>query len=55
MDNKEIECALEAILFAAGERVDVSRLAFTLETDENDKPLNDVIIESITFENYKAQ
>ena len=26
-----------------------------VETDENDKPLNDVIIESITFENYKAQ
>ena len=26
-----------------------------VETDENDKPLNDVIIENVTFENYKAQ
>ena len=26
-----------------------------VETDENDKPLNDAIIENVTFENYKAQ
>ncbi|MBO5150036.1 MAG: peptidylprolyl isomerase, partial [Anaerotignum sp.] len=25
------------------------------ETDENDKPVNDIIIESITFESYAAQ
>ena len=36
MEQTELQRAIEAILFAAGERVDVSRLAFTLETDENE-------------------
>ena len=34
MDFEQLQRAIEAILFAAGERVDVSRLAFALETDE---------------------
>ena len=33
MEQIELQRAIEAILFAAGERVDVSRLAFALETD----------------------
>ena len=36
MERVELQRILEAILFAAGERVEVSRLAYTLETDEND-------------------
>ena len=36
MEREELQRILEAILFAAGERVEVSRLAFTLETDEAD-------------------
>lgn len=36
MDHKELQRAIEAILFAAGERVEISRLAMALETDEKD-------------------
>ena len=36
MEMTELQRAIEAILFAAGERVEVSRLAFALETDENE-------------------
>lgn len=36
MDETQLQRAIEAILFAAGERVEVSRLAFALETDENE-------------------
>jgi len=36
MEEKDLQRAIEAILFAAGERVDLSRLASTLETDEKD-------------------
>lgn len=36
MEQIELQRALEAILFAAGERVEVSRLALALETDEAD-------------------
>ena len=36
MEREELQRILEAILFAAGERVEVSRLAFTLEVDEAD-------------------
>lgn len=35
MDQTELQRAIEAILFAAGERVEISRLAATLETDED--------------------
>ena len=36
MELTELQRAIEAILFAAGERVDVSRLAMSLETDEDE-------------------
>ena len=36
MELEQLQRAIEAILFAAGERVDLSRLAFALETDENE-------------------
>ena len=36
MEQTELQRAIEAILFAAGERVEVSRLAFALEVDEDD-------------------
>jgi segregation and condensation protein B len=36
MDHSELQRAVEAILFAAGERVDISRLALALETDEKE-------------------
>ena len=36
MELEELQRAIEAILFAAGERVEVSRLAAVLETDEAD-------------------
>lgn len=36
MEQIEIQRAIEAILFAAGERIEVSRLASTLEVDEAD-------------------
>lgn len=36
MEKEELQRIIEAILFAAGERVEVSRLAYTLEADESD-------------------
>lgn len=36
MDQEQLKRAVEAILFAAGERVEISRLAMALETDENE-------------------
>ncbi len=36
MDMEQLERAIEAVLFAAGERIEISRLAFALETDEAD-------------------
>ena len=36
MEKEELQRILEAILFAAGERVEISRLAVTLEADEAD-------------------
>lgn len=36
MDQIELQRAIEAILFAAGERVEVSRLAMTLEADPDE-------------------
>ena len=36
MESEELQRAIEAILFASGERVEVSRLAAALETDENE-------------------
>lgn len=36
MEFEQLQRAVEAILFAAGEKVEVSRLSFALETDENE-------------------
>ena len=36
MEKEQLQRIIEAILFAAGERVEVSRLAFALEVDESD-------------------
>lgn len=36
MEQTELQRAIEAILFAAGERIETSRMAAVLETDEND-------------------
>lgn len=36
MEQTELQRTIEAILFAAGERVEVSRLAMVLEADESD-------------------
>ncbi len=36
MEHTELQRAIEAILFAAGERVELSRLAMALEADEKD-------------------
>ena len=36
MEQIELQRAVEAILFAAGERVEIARLAMTLEADETD-------------------
>ena len=36
MEMQELQRMIEAILFAAGERVEVSRLAYALETDEKE-------------------
>ena len=36
MDFEQLQRAIEAILFAAGERVEIARLAMVLETDEAD-------------------
>ena len=34
MESEELKRAIEAILFASGERIDISRLSAVLETDE---------------------
>ena len=36
MDQEQLQRAIEAILFAAGERIEISRLSFALEADEAD-------------------
>ena len=36
MEQTELQRIIEAILFASGERVEISRLAFALEADESD-------------------
>lgn len=36
MDQEELQRTIEAILFAAGERIEISRLAAVCETDEDD-------------------
>ncbi len=51
MEQTELQRAIEAILFAAGERVDISRLAFVLETDEADiEDAADALAGALSFE-----
>ena len=51
MEQTELERAIEAILFAAGERVELSRLAMTLETDEDEvERTADALADKLAFE-----
>ena len=51
MEQTELQRAIEAILFAAGERVDIARLAFTLEVDEADiEDAADALANELAFE-----
>ena len=51
METEQLQRAIEAILFAAGERMEVSRLAFALETDENEiMTAADALMNTYAFE-----
>ena len=51
MEQKELQRVIEAILFAAGERIEVSRLAQVLETDENEiRSAADALADELAFE-----
>ena len=51
MDHSELQRAVEAILFAAGERVELSRLAMALEADEKDvEAAVNVLADELAFE-----
>ena len=51
MELTELQRAVEAILFAAGERVEISRLAMALEADEKDiEEAADALAGSFAFE-----
>ncbi len=51
MEFEQLQRAIEAILFAAGERVDVARLAFALETDEKEiMEATDKLADQLAFE-----
>ena len=51
MEQTELQRSIEAILFAAGERVDVSRLAFALEADEDEiVAAADALANQLSFE-----
>ncbi len=51
MELKELQRAIEAILFAAGERVETARLAMTLEADEKDiVAAADALADELAFE-----
>ena len=51
MEQTELQRAIEAILFAAGEPVEVSRLAFALECDEADvADAADALANELAFE-----
>ena len=51
MDQKELQRAIEAILFAAGERMELSRLAMVLETDEKEvRKAVDALADGLAFE-----
>ena len=51
MEQIELQRAIEAILFAAGERIEVSRLAMALEVDPKDIiEAADALMDSLAFE-----
>ena len=51
MDFEQLQRAIEAILFAAGERVELSRLAMALESDEADiVSAADALADTLAFE-----
>ena len=51
MDFEQLQRAIEAILFAAGERVELSRLAMALEADEADvASAADALADTLSFE-----
>ena len=50
MDQIELQRAIEAVLFAAGERVEVSRLAMTLEVDPDEiRSAADALADELSF------
>ena len=50
MEQTELQRAIEAILFAAGERIELSRLAMTLEADEADvQAAADALADELAF------
>ena len=51
MEQIELERAIEAILFAAGERVEIARLAMALEADEDDiSKASDALADKLAFD-----
>lgn len=51
MEQNELMRAIEAILFASGERVEISRLAMVLETDEDEvERAADAMADTFAFE-----
>ena len=51
MEQTELQRAIEAVLFAAGERVEISRLAMALEADEADiVDAADSLADTLAFE-----
>ncbi len=51
MERDELQRAIEAILFAAGERIDISRLSMALETDETEiEAAADALMDTYAFE-----
>lgn len=51
MDLEQLQRAIEAILFAAGERIGIDRLAAVLETDEADiEKAADALADQLAFE-----
>ena len=51
MEQTELQRAIEAILFAAGERIDIARLAYALEADASDiEDAADALANELSYE-----
>ena len=51
MERDELQRAIEAILFAAGERIDISRLSLAMEADETEiEAAADALMDTYAFE-----